>query len=89
MVCGDVPEGIADLYRLFLVLWYSDKPVVTGAFTARSTVAMLDLLSAESGGREAMSSRPGRSSTSAPRLRSTGPTSRLTACWSWPKPDAR
>jgi len=58
MVCGDVPEGIADLYRLFLVLWYSDKPVVTGAFTARSTVAMLDLLSAEGGGREAMSSRP-------------------------------
>lgn len=58
MVCADVPEGIGDLYRLFLVLWYSDKPVVTGAFTAASTGAMLDLLAAESGSREAMSSRP-------------------------------
>ncbi|HEX9165322.1 MAG TPA: trimethylamine methyltransferase family protein [Gemmatimonadales bacterium] len=58
MVCADVPEGIGDLYRLFLVLWHSDRPVVTGAFTAASTGAMLDLLAAESGSREAMSSRP-------------------------------
>jgi trimethylamine--corrinoid protein Co-methyltransferase len=58
MVCADVPEGIGDLYRLFLVLWYSNKPVVTGAFTAQSTEAMLDLLAAESGGRSEMAAKP-------------------------------
>ena len=47
MVCGDVPPEIGDLYRLFLVLWYSDKPVVTGAFTAAGLRPMLDLLRAE------------------------------------------
>ena len=36
MVCDDVPAEIGDWYRLLLVLWYSDKPVVTGAFSASS-----------------------------------------------------
>ena len=34
MVCNDVPPEIGDWYRLLLVLWYSEKPVVTGAFSA-------------------------------------------------------
>ena len=34
VVCSDVPREIGDLYRLLVVLWYSDKPVVTGAFSA-------------------------------------------------------
>jgi trimethylamine--corrinoid protein Co-methyltransferase len=58
VVCDDVPAAIADVYRLFLVLWYSSKPVVTGAFTGQSTRVMIELLAAESGGFEALRARP-------------------------------
>ena len=50
LVCDDAPEEIGDIYRLLLVLWYSAKPVVTGAFSAETLRVMLDLLAAESGG---------------------------------------
>ncbi len=49
---------IGDLYRLFLVLWYSGKPVVTGAFSATTTQRMIDLLAADAGGLEALQLRP-------------------------------
>ncbi len=58
MVCGDVPRELGDLYRLFLVFWYSDKPVVTGAFSAAGVQPMLDLLRAESGRPAALTQRP-------------------------------
>lgn len=58
LVCGDVPEAIADLYRLFLVLWYADKPVVTGTFSAAGLAPMLDLLAADAGSTDALRSRP-------------------------------
>lgn len=58
MVCGDVPAAIADLYRLFLVLWYSEKPVVTGGFSAPTTATMIALLEAEAGGAAALRARP-------------------------------
>ena len=58
VVCDDVPAGIGDLYRLFLVLWYSAKPVVTGAFSGQSTRLMIELLATESGGMEALRARP-------------------------------
>lgn len=58
MVCADVPDDLADLYRLFLVLWYSEKPVVTGAFSAVGLGPMLDLLAADAGGREALRRKP-------------------------------
>src|SRR5437868_3718417 len=32
MVCNDVPAEMRDWFRLLLVLWHSQKPVVTGAF---------------------------------------------------------
>ncbi len=51
MVCNDVPQEIGDWYRLLLVLWYSEKPVVTGAFSASSLHTLLELLAIESGGR--------------------------------------
>ncbi len=41
VVCGDVPAEIGDLYRLFLVLLGSAKPVVTGAFSPLGTAAMI------------------------------------------------
>ncbi len=58
LVCADVPKEIGDFYRLFLVLQYSDKPIVTGAFTADSVRHMVELLTAEAGGREALLRRP-------------------------------
>jgi trimethylamine--corrinoid protein Co-methyltransferase len=58
MVCNDVPQEIGDWYRLLLVLWYSEKPVVTGAFSASSLHTLLDLLAIESGGRDALRQHP-------------------------------
>ncbi len=58
VVCGDVPSEIGDLYRLFLVLWYSAKPVVTGAFSAAGVRPMIELLAAEAGSTSAMKARP-------------------------------
>ncbi len=58
MVCGDVPQEVGDFYRLFLVLWYSSKPVVTGSFSAPGLKPMLELLAADAGGRDALRSAP-------------------------------
>jgi trimethylamine--corrinoid protein Co-methyltransferase len=58
MVCNDVPQDIGDWYRLLLVLWYSEKPVVTGAFSADSLHTLIDLLAIESGSHEALRQRP-------------------------------
>ncbi len=58
MVCSDVPPEIGDWYRLLLVLWHSEKPVVTGAFSASSLHTLLELLAIESGGREALRRQP-------------------------------
>jgi len=58
LTCDDAPKEIGDIYRLLLVLWYSQKPVVTGAFSAETLRVMLDLLRAESGGQEALRSHP-------------------------------
>jgi trimethylamine--corrinoid protein Co-methyltransferase len=58
IVCHDVPTEIGDLYRLFVVLLHSSKPVVTGAFTPRGTDVMLDLLAIDAGGRAALADRP-------------------------------
>jgi trimethylamine--corrinoid protein Co-methyltransferase len=58
MVCDDVPSEIGDWYRLLLVLWHSDKPVVTGAFSVETLGTMLALLAAESGGSQAAKAKP-------------------------------
>jgi trimethylamine--corrinoid protein Co-methyltransferase len=58
VVCDDVPKSIGDLYRLFLVLWYSDKPIVTGSFSAHTTQVMIDLLAIDCGGRGALKAKP-------------------------------
>ena len=58
MVCNDVPAEIGDWYRLLLVLWHSEKPVVTGAFSAASLHSLIDLLGIESGGRDALRQNP-------------------------------
>jgi trimethylamine---corrinoid protein Co-methyltransferase len=58
MVCNDVPQDIGDWYRLLLVLWYSEKPVVSGAFSGASLHTLLDLLAIEAGGRDALRQQP-------------------------------
>jgi len=58
MVCNDVPPEAGDWYRLLLVLCYSQKPVVTGAFSASSLHTLLELLAIESGGRETLRDKP-------------------------------
>jgi trimethylamine---corrinoid protein Co-methyltransferase len=58
MVCNDVPPEIGDWYRLLLVLWHSEKPVVTGAFSAQSLHTLIELLTLECGSREALRAHP-------------------------------
>ena len=58
MVCNDVPSEIGDWYRLLLVLWYSSKPIVTGAFSVPTLRTMIALLAADSGGNEALKKKP-------------------------------
>ncbi|HTK94083.1 MAG TPA: trimethylamine methyltransferase family protein [Terriglobales bacterium] len=58
LVCNDVPSEVGDLYRLLLVLWHADKPVVTGAFSAAGLAPMLELLAAASGGSAALRAKP-------------------------------
>ena len=46
LVASDVPKALGDIYRLFIVLSNSDKPVVTGAFEADGVPLMNGLLEA-------------------------------------------
>ena len=58
VVCNDVPSEIGDLYRLFIVLQYSSKPIVTGAFSPHTAPAMIDMLALDSGGHAALRAKP-------------------------------
>jgi trimethylamine--corrinoid protein Co-methyltransferase len=58
LVCSDVPQEIADRYRLYLVLKYSTKPVITGTFTLDGTLAMKGMLSLAVGGDKKLAERP-------------------------------
>jgi trimethylamine--corrinoid protein Co-methyltransferase len=46
MVPSDVPDSISDLYRLYVILRNSSKPIVTGAFTKMGLIDMKDMLDA-------------------------------------------
>ena len=58
LVCADVPQEIADLYRLYLVLLYTGKPTVTGAFAVETWYTMKDLLVTVAGSEEGLAERP-------------------------------
>ncbi len=65
VICSDAvvngnqaPSAIGDLYRLFVVLQYSDKPVVTGSFSAARLKGMIDLLVADSGSPDKLRQQP-------------------------------
>jgi trimethylamine--corrinoid protein Co-methyltransferase len=58
LVCSEIPIEIGDLYRLYLVLLFSKKPVITGAFSTKNTNTMIDMLAIFTGGRGALSQKP-------------------------------
>lgn len=58
VICHDVHRDIQDLYRLYLVLLYSRKPVVTGAFTNKTVQQMIDMLALFAGGKDALRQTP-------------------------------
>ncbi|MDI6693980.1 MAG: trimethylamine methyltransferase family protein [Anaerolineales bacterium] len=58
VVCNEVPKAIGDLYRLYLVLLYSTKPIVTGAFSIPTLQRMIDMLAIFAGGRQALAEKP-------------------------------
>jgi len=58
MVPSDVPENISDLYRLYLILKNSSKPIITGAFTIEGLTYMKNLLEAVVGGPEELREKP-------------------------------
>jgi trimethylamine--corrinoid protein Co-methyltransferase len=58
MVPADVPEEISDLYRLYLILKNSNKPIITGAFTIIGFTYMKNLLETVVGGAEELRKRP-------------------------------
>ncbi|MCK4318688.1 trimethylamine methyltransferase family protein [Candidatus Bathyarchaeota archaeon] len=49
MVPADVPDEISDLYRLYVILKNSSKPIVTGAFTKEGLIDMKNMLEAVAG----------------------------------------
>lgn len=58
VVCHDVPKDIHDLYRLYLVMLFSKKPIVTGAFTNQTVHCMIDMLAIFAGGRKELREKP-------------------------------
>ncbi len=58
VVCNEVPKAVGDLYRLYLVLKFSVKPIVTGAFSIKTLQTMFDMLAIFAGGRQALAEKP-------------------------------
>src|SRR5208283_2040423 len=58
VVCNEVPKDMGDLYRLFVVLLYSSKPIVTGAFSPHGAPVMIEMLAGDSGGHAALRTKP-------------------------------
>jgi trimethylamine--corrinoid protein Co-methyltransferase len=58
VIPADVPESLADRYRLFLALVYGRKPVITGTFVKDAFPTMLGFLSTVRGGAAALAQKP-------------------------------
>jgi len=58
VVCNEVPKAIGDLYRLYLVLLHSKKPIITGAFSVETLPRMVDMLAIFAGGYAALRDKP-------------------------------
>jgi trimethylamine---corrinoid protein Co-methyltransferase len=58
IVCNEVPKAIGDLYRLYIVLIFSQKPIVTGSFSVENLPVMFDMLALFAGSRQALKDKP-------------------------------
>ncbi len=58
VICNEVPKEIGDLYRLYIVLLYSEKPIVTGSFSLETLPAMFDMLAIFAGDRLQLAEKP-------------------------------
>jgi len=58
LVPSDVPENLSGLYRLYIILKYSVKPIVTGAFRKEDVKSMKLLLEATAGGTDELKRKP-------------------------------
>lgn len=58
VVCDDVPKEIGDLYRLYLVLLHSVKPIVTGSFGIKTLDTMIEMMALFAGGRAELEGKP-------------------------------
>lgn len=58
VVCNEVPKEISDLYRLYIVLFFSEKPIVTGSFSITTLGSMVEMLTIFSGTRRELVEKP-------------------------------
>ncbi len=58
VVCNEVPKQIQDLYRLYVVLLYTKKPIITGAFTSKTIGDMIEMLAIVAGGMQGLQQKP-------------------------------
>ncbi len=58
IVCNEIPKQVGDLYRLYVVLLHSIKPIVTGSFSIKTLDAMIEMLAIFAGGRKELADKP-------------------------------
>jgi trimethylamine---corrinoid protein Co-methyltransferase len=58
VVCSEIPKEIGDLFRLYVVLKYSSKPIITGAFSSKTLHHMIDMLAIMSAGPDKFKQKP-------------------------------
>jgi trimethylamine--corrinoid protein Co-methyltransferase len=58
LISSDVPQEVADRYRLYLALQYSVKPVVTGTFLVDGFKVMHEMLATVAGDAEKLREKP-------------------------------
>jgi trimethylamine--corrinoid protein Co-methyltransferase len=58
IVCNEVPKEVGDLYRLYVVLLHSNKPIITGSFSIKTLDVMIEMLAIFAGGRQALADKP-------------------------------
>lgn len=58
LISSDVPDLISDSYRMYIALFYSAKPVVTGTFRVESFAPMAEMLSVVRGGASELADKP-------------------------------
>ncbi len=58
IVCNEIPKEVGDLYRLYVVLLHSIKPIVTGSFSIKTLDSMIEMLAIFAGGRKELADKP-------------------------------